>query len=521
MEKKEKLLRKFHIKDYTNQLEKILEKKSFSLDSKNLLLSMFYKIENAYHDYAKTKVEVYDKGDFLDRLMQIIQSDCNELLVAKFQSEAGEILEKEQKDFIVDKEKGRIIALGNDFLVLNCILAIHEKEICMPEEEENFQVPITYFLNTGIRMHETEAIRDFNGWSWDTILKDISNIELNLIFQNFLYLLGYDFIRQWIENRSKLADYLLLAEEKLKLEFGEEKAKQLIGLFCKLAIELEAKKDKAQKEKWIYLKKEITEEWKKLENKEEYLEYITKEKKKLTKEIEKIDKLINNKDLLKKEYEARNEKLPNKEKIFSIKHLMNRLEDERQELCKQMKQYNALIDPKTYVERKEKINQKMEFLGTLDLEQKEDKRKPIVELCSLFLNCLQIKIIKAKTKQELLSYFYILRYYRFIPFDQEGIVLKEVEKLQPSFEKTIRLLIKKAKQSSIIDEVTDDERMNEEIISKIFDLRLIDLNHLVIETRIENGKLVIGYYDTNILEKEAIIESDRTIKLKKKTKLFI
>ena len=63
--------------------------------------------------------------------------------------------------------------------------------------------------------------------------------------------------------------------------------------------------------------------------------------------------------------------------------------------------------------------------------------------------------------------------------------------------------------------------MNEEIISKIFDLRLIDLNHLVIETRIENGKLVIGYYDTNILEKEAIIESDRTIKLKKKTKLFI
>ena len=47
MERKaDKLLRKMHIKDYTNSLEKVLERKYFSIDTKNLLLSMLYKIEN-------------------------------------------------------------------------------------------------------------------------------------------------------------------------------------------------------------------------------------------------------------------------------------------------------------------------------------------------------------------------------------------------------------------------------------------------------------------------------------------
>ena len=43
------------IKDYNNELEIILEQKAFSSDVKNLLLSMLYKIENAYEDYKKVK----------------------------------------------------------------------------------------------------------------------------------------------------------------------------------------------------------------------------------------------------------------------------------------------------------------------------------------------------------------------------------------------------------------------------------------------------------------------------------
>ena len=46
---------KINLKDYNNVLEKILENKNFSEDVKNLLLSMFYKIENAYEEYITVK----------------------------------------------------------------------------------------------------------------------------------------------------------------------------------------------------------------------------------------------------------------------------------------------------------------------------------------------------------------------------------------------------------------------------------------------------------------------------------
>lgn len=52
---KEKLISKLNIKDYNNQLERILSKKNYSAETKNLLLNMLYKIETSYEDYNKVK----------------------------------------------------------------------------------------------------------------------------------------------------------------------------------------------------------------------------------------------------------------------------------------------------------------------------------------------------------------------------------------------------------------------------------------------------------------------------------
>ncbi len=581
MERKEKILRKINLKDYTNRLEKVLEKKDFSLQLKNLLLSMFYKIENAYLDYEKTKVEVCEKGEFLERIIKIIEEQCNEIVSFKqeetfvqnqreeennfIRKEDSFIKEKSQNDFSqaqnrqenavqfnknsvlnnnleesniqeikaktnegeivvrakIDKEQGKIIALANELVLLESILEMSKKAICIPDEESLMQKPLTYFLNLGSRMHEEEVIRDFNGWSWDNNIKDIPNIELNLVFQNLIYLLGHEFMINWIQNESKLADYLILAYDRLKQDFGEKKAKSLMELFCKLAIEIIAKQDEEQKEIWKKLKKQNNQELSKLEDKKTYLEEITKQKKLLTKQIENIDKMLNNGELLQKEYEQRNEKLPNKEKIFSLRHLVNKIEIERQEYIDKIKQCNVLIDPKGYVARKEEIKNKQEFLDLLDLEEKEDKRQSLANLCNLFLSCFQIKIAKAQTKQEITDYFYSLRYYYFLPFDRDGLRLKELEILQESFEHTIELLIEKAYKLNMLDVVTDDSIVNYKIIRNLFDSKMIDLNHTVIETKVEDGKLLAEYYDTNILESRCEIQSEKTVKLKKKVKLFV
>lgn len=522
MEKKaDKILRKIHIKDYTNSLEKILDKKSFSTDTKNLLLSMLYKIENAYKDYEKTKVEVYDKGEFLDKLNSIIDEKCNEIIIVKSNSEASKLLEKEGKDFIIQKEEGKIIAVGNEIILLNCILEMAQEEICLTEEENLLQYPISYFLNTGNKMNKVESIRDFNGWSWDISIRDIENINLNIVFQTFLYLLGHEFTMQWIENKSQLADYLMLANERLKQNYGEERASKITKLLYKLIVEILIYQNKQQKEIWKKIKEDSKNEFEKINNKKQYLEEITKEKKKITKEIERIDKTINNKEMLQKEYEKRNDKLPNQEKIFSTKQLINILEIERQEYIDKMKKCNVLIEPNGYVARKEKINKEYEFFKSIIIDKKSIDKKEIIELCSLFFECFRINIEKEIAKQELIHYIYKLRYYCFLTFDESGTSLKDVEELKDTIEQTKQLLIKKTHKLNVIDNVTNDEEINYNIVSKIFDSKMIDLNNMVIQTKIDDGKLLVEYYDTNILETTIEVYSDRTVKLKKKTKVFI
>ena len=72
---KEEFFSKF--KDYNGELEKILEKKDFSKDSKSLLLSMFYKLESSYSDYETVKRKVKSKQEFLENILE--NYDDNEI----------------------------------------------------------------------------------------------------------------------------------------------------------------------------------------------------------------------------------------------------------------------------------------------------------------------------------------------------------------------------------------------------------------------------------------------------------
>lgn len=358
------------------------------------------------------------------------------------------------------------------------------------------------------------------GWSWDICAKDINNIRINIVFQTITYLLGNEFIKEWLNNKSNLADYLMLAYDKLIENYGEKRAEKIMKIFCKISIEETSKKDKLELEKWKEIIKETKVELDKLENKAKYLEELTKKKKDITKKIEEIDKIINNQELLKKEYDDRNSKLPNKEKIFSVRQLLNKLEVERQNHVDEIRKYNDLIEPKGYVERKEKIKRKHDFLQTLELERKEEQTESIVELCRVFLECFKIIIMKTAIKQDIIKCIYELRYYRFIPFDKETSI-KQIETLKKEFDESMVTLYEKARAMHVIEDVTKDEKANYEIVSKIFDSKMIDLNNMVIEAKVENGRLFIQYYDTNILENVIEYQSDKTIKLNKKTKLFV
>lgn len=217
MERKtEKLLRKIHIKDYTNSLEKVLENKNFSTDTKNLLLSMFYKIENSYKDYEKTKVQVDNKGEFLDKILYIIKNKCNLIQTT------NEIANNKKME--IDNKNGIIKVVGNEQNLLKAILCMGQKQIVLAEENKILEPAVSYFLNISNCTNQVEVIRDFNGWSWDAISDEIENKILNIVYQSLVYLLDYEFIKDWIKNESNLADYLMLMQNNLELNYRSKKS---------------------------------------------------------------------------------------------------------------------------------------------------------------------------------------------------------------------------------------------------------------------------------------------------------
>ena len=69
------LFSKFNANEYNDKLEKILEQKKFSSETKNLLLSMLYKIENSFADYKKVKALEITKEQFIERILYIIENE--------------------------------------------------------------------------------------------------------------------------------------------------------------------------------------------------------------------------------------------------------------------------------------------------------------------------------------------------------------------------------------------------------------------------------------------------------------
>lgn len=158
-----------------------------------------------------------------------------------------------------------------------------------------------------------------------------------------------------------------------------------------------------------------------MQDKTSFLSKITNEKKELTNRIKEIDKILNNVDLLKEEYKRRNKKLSKDKKIFSISNLVEMLEQERDELMQDIKEYNDLIDPRKFGDMKRQIEQKQVFFN--DLEIFENKKEPInryiLDIQKQFLKCFRMKIEKCELKREMIDLIYEYRYYRFLKYNKE------------------------------------------------------------------------------------------------------
>ena len=546
---KEDIFSKINLKDYNSILENILEQKVFTEDEKNLLLSMFYRIENGYEDYQIVKVNVSNKKYFLKKIVQIIKEECKEIELIKPLSEQSRILEEKNVNYIVNKEEGKIIVYPNERMMLEALITLNQKEIELDEEYKLFALGLKEILTKGNRINSAEVIRDFNGWSWDITEGQMESKNINIVYQNLLILLGNNFLQKWITDgkeqedeeielpnneilRSKYnnsfgmtkeevqednhIDYFEKMKKILINKYGEENAQSFINQFIKTSIASGCNRNKNQKEIVLKEQNEVKQNLEKMQDNKKYLEELSKKKKEITLQIKQIDTLLSDEKLLKQEYEKRNSKLPNKEKIFSVSHLRIMLEKERKNKLEEIKKCNKQMEPQQFVKTKKELEEKLEFFKDIGIEEKEiiKEEKQIEKLQKYFLNCFKEKVKKSETKKEIINLLYELRYYKQIPYKENKI--SNIEECNEKIENIEKMLIKKACEQKILTTFSEKESLNKKILQNQFESKIIKLESTIYILKYHKGILKIHIYDANIEEEVKEIEITEKVELKVK-----
>lgn len=518
---KEDFLLKF--KDYNRELEKILENKAFSVDVKNLLLSMFYKLEISYDDYSIVKRNTIKKTEYLGNILDNIKTTNSIELIKPNDSDFEEL--KENGLFSIDLKTKKIKVLANELSLLTALLELNNFQIHLKEEYNLTRNSMPYLLNMAYDMENIEVLRDFNAWSWNTLVQEIKDININLVYQNLKIAINQNIFEK-MQKSDKYIDVMKYISEELNKLYPEKTVEKFMKLILKTSILIYIKKseneNKRLKEEKEILEKELNE----IKDKKGYIEKVTQEKKMFKEEVKRIDLVVNNKDLLLEEYEKRNQKLSEYNKLFSLSHLVEKMQKEREKLLDKINLCNKKIEPKIYIEDKSKLQNDFNLLKDIKFETNNNIYKYIDMLQEIFIEEIFIhRIEKSLSKTELIDCIYELRYYSFLPYDNTKSI-REVEKLQKYIENIKELLIKKLYKNKVINIISTNEKNDIEIVKRIFDLKIINLEDIYLLISQKDNQYNIRFYDEKeTLETEEVIKlefdkKDR-IKLNKKIKLFI
>ena len=277
--------------NYNEQLEAILEEKDFSTDVKSLLLSMLYKMETTYNDYAKVTGATENKKETIEEIIEIIKQS-NEIELVEPNSDEIKKIQKKQQDYSSDKKEGKIICLPNEKILLNALYDLKdEKNIYLNEEYGIVRNSLPYILQKGKNVSKAEIIRDFDGWTWNTDFTAINNMDCNLIYKNLKLLLGVEFIKEWM-NLDESYKAIEVLQKELEEYLSEKDARKFIILIFKLSIIIFCQINNKEKKR---LKEELeinTVELEKVQDSSKLINDLTNEKIENIKRIEKIDELL-------------------------------------------------------------------------------------------------------------------------------------------------------------------------------------------------------------------------------------
>lgn len=516
---KEDLFSKLNIKDYNNQLENILENKSFSEGAKNILLNILYKIETAYDDYKKVKVYTKLKKELLEEIISIVENNCYEIELVK--PKLGGETKLGNKKYIVEKDNNKIISYPNEKNVFYALNYLNDNPFILNTKYTILRKPMEDLLNQGYIIDKEEIIRDFDGWTWNIVSSEIEDYTYNIVYQNIKILLDNEFLQNCIDN--KTIDFITEFENKLSEISSGDKKYDISKLIYQIALLQNIKNDEKKREDILSIKKTLEEELTQMENKKEYLQKIASSKKAIARKIKEIDEKINNNKLLRESFVEENKELEENKKIFSLSEYSEILQKRREELLKELDNYSSLMKPMNFVKKKTEITKEYELLNEINfnISFKEEIYKLLIILQKNFLKLLNEKFRDIQSRKEIVEYVYLFRYYKLIYIDDKKQI-KDIEELLEEIRKTEKHLITKACKLKAMNILCQDIEKNYKLVSRILSYNIIELEDVNLEFKKHDKNVVLTIYDDDTIEDTIICDENKelNVKFNKKIKLF-
>ena len=513
---KDKILEKIMKKSYSNELEEILSKKRFSEEVKNLLLDIIYKIDISYNDYETVKKNTLSKEEYMKNIVNTVKKNCEKIRLLQLNENAKLV-------YNVDKEKKTIECFPIERNILYCLAKIKKNDDIIKEEPEFLNKSLTNMLNIGNNINTVEPLRDFNGFSWNIGVSEIEDCYYNLVYQNLILIVGNKFLEDWTNKYDNVIDYLDLFKEELEKNSNKKIAKNIMEYLKSISVLLEVNRNKEYKNDLIDKQKEIKQELEKMKDKVKYLDDLSKIKKDLLAKIKHIELIISDKDKLAQEYEKRNRRLPLEEKIFSKRVLKLSLMSEKEGYLNELKKCNDKMNSKNFLKNEKELKYQNKYLKYADSKElKKEIIENIILIQEQIFEVLNLKIKNAKTKEDLIKIMYELRYINLLPINKSKTI-GEISNFKKTLKELETLIIQKLYDLKIVNQITNNPKVNIEILKNIFDLKIIKLEDIYIKLVKENDEYFAQFYDDKIEDERIKIKigKDEKIRLNRKIKLFI
>ena len=168
---------------------------------------------------------------------------------------------------------------------------------------------------------------------------------------------------------------------------------------------------------------------------------------------------------------------------------------------------------------KQEIKEKLDLLE--EINNRQNKNEYMLEIQKNFINCFKYNIKKAEEKKEIMELLYILRYYKFIPYNNEKFI-KDVDELYDDISLLEKLIIEKLVLFKLLNKTIKNAELNAKIIKLILNTRIMKFEDAYVEFEKGEENILINIYDGDTFEKNFKIEKQEKIQIKynKKIKIF-